>query len=132
VVDLQADENAIVAAIKSAVSNFHVEPFPDEPGEYNVKDSRGVVLVTYAGGESLDPVEWGSEHQVRNYRWSIVVISKHRRDHQGVYEALKTIDDTLVGFQLRHHHMRYISSDFVRYDTEQGAWIYRSIYQITN
>jgi hypothetical protein len=131
-IDLKADEDAIVKQIKDNVDGYAVKPFPDVPPfDYNVQDSRGEIMVSF-GGASVpeDSPELIKESQTRTYRWIVAVYSKNRRTHQGAYEILEKVDDALVGFQLRYHFMRYVDTQFVGYNTEKQVWVYRSTYEI--
>ncbi len=131
-IDIKADENAIVSKIKGSVTGLQVKPFPDIPPlNYNVKDSRGEILVMFAGASvPEDSPELSKGVQTRNYRWAIAIYAKDRRSHQGVYKVLEDIDDALVGFKLRYHYMRYIDTQFVGILESQGLWVYRSTYEI--
>jgi hypothetical protein len=131
-IDIKADEDAIVARIKKYVGTFQVKEYPDIPPlNYNVNDSRGEILVMFTGASvPEDSPELIKETQTRNYRWAIAIYARDRRTHQGAYEIMRLIDDALVGFQLRYHFMRYVDTQFVGIHPEQNLWVYRSTYEI--
>ena len=131
-IDLKAEEETIVNALKDAITYLHIEAYPDQPLTYNLKHHKGAVLVRFDGAEGDEPVEWSNEYQVRRYRWAIVVAIKDRSGHEGVYETLVKVDETLTSLKIRDHHLRYLRTEYLTYDTRDGAWIYRTYYEIIN
>lgn len=131
-VDIKADEDLIVERIKEFVDGVQVKPFPDiPPRNYDIKDSRGEILVIFDGATRLnDSPEITKRTQTYVFRWSIVFYFRDRRSHQGIYDIVKKVNDAVMGFSIRYHYFQFVDCRFVTYVPEKQIWVYRSTYEI--
>lgn len=116
-------ENALVDALRRDCPDLEVQPFPDNPTEYEFIHPVGALLVRYDGGSISGSVAVDMTAQPRDLQFSVVSLTRNLRDHGGCYETLKRVRDCLLGLKLPGAAQIYaLSEDFVQ--EEDGIWVY--------
>jgi hypothetical protein len=96
-------EDLIVARLSAEVAEAKVEPFPDDPSEYQLLKASSALLVRYNGSRYDDSLTEGIACQNRWMVFQIVAVSRSLRaakQHQGVYDLVESVLTALTGYEL--------------------------------
>ena len=92
-------ENEIIERIKSKIADLHIEGFPEKPSEFRLTHPTGAILVHYQGGSYSDSKSIGCIYQDKKLEFSITVVTRNLRNHNGSYFYLDKIRQILTGFR---------------------------------
>jgi len=116
-------ENSVTERLKAKISDLHIEGFPEKPAEFRLVHQKGAILVHYQGGNYSDPKSLGCIYQDKKLEFSITIIMKHLRTHEGAYGYLDTVRQILTGFKPENcSKMIPVKEEFISEDS--GIWQY--------
>jgi len=123
-------EDAIVTKLQGDISGLQIEPYPENPGEYQFLHPKGAILVQYVGSDYTEPRVLNTVTQVRAMRFMIVLLARNLHGHQGAYSYLDQIHTSLTGFTptAATSKMYPVSEEFL--DEANGVWMYRAVYAV--
>ena len=121
--NIQLIENSITERLKDKFPELHVQGFPDKPAEFRLLHPKGAILVHYQGGNYSESKSLGCLYQDKKLEFSISVVMKHLRTHEGAYEYLDKVRETLTGYKPENcSKMIPIKEEFLTEDN--GIWQY--------
>lgn len=116
-------EGALLDALTEAFPDLSVEPFPDNPSEYEFIHPLGALLVQYDGGSISGTVAVDMIAQPRELHFTVLSLTRNLRDHGGCYEVLDRVRNCLLGLKLPG--VKQIYSLEERFSSEaDGVWVY--------
>lgn len=116
-------EQAIIGKLKADIQGVQIEAYPDKPAEYKLLHARGALLVRYAGSDFSPPLPTDIVVQNRDVDFDIAVVMRHLTGHDGIYEMLDRVRESLTGYQpIGCSKMYPVSEKFV--SEENGIWQY--------
>lgn len=122
-------ESALVEALSAACPDLSVEPFPDNPSEYEFIHPVGALLVQYDGGSISGTVAVDMIAQPRDLHFSILSLTRNLRDHDGCYEVLDRVRSCLLGLKLPGVKQIYGLQE--RFSSENdGVWVYTQSFSL--
>lgn len=116
-------EQALITALKAAFPELEVEPFPDNPSEYEFIHPVGALLVQYDGGDISNPVAVDLVAQPRTLHFTVLSMTRNLRDHGGCYEVLDRVRKCLLGLKLPGVKQIYGIKERFSNETD-GVWVY--------
>jgi len=123
-------ENQIIERIKSRIQDLHIEGFPEKPSEFRLTHPKGAILVHYQGGNYSESKSLGYMVQDKKLEFSITVITKNLRSHEGSYFYLDKVRQILTGYRPDNcSKMQPIKEDFISEDN--GIWQYSINFSLT-
>ena len=123
-------ENAIIERLKGGIQDLHVEGFPEKPAEFKLIHPKGAVLVHYQGSNYSEPKSLGCIYQERKLEFSITVIIKHLRSHDGAYDYLDIVRQALTGFKPENCSKMYPLKEYFLAE-DNGIWQYSINFAMT-
>ena len=116
-------ENSITEILKEKFPELHVEGFPEKPSEFRLLHPKGAILVHYQGGNYSETKSLACIYQDKKLEFSITIVMKHLRTHEGAYEYLDKIRQILTGYKPENCTKMYpIKEEFISEDS--GLWQY--------
>ena len=116
-------ENSIIEKLKENITEFHIEGFPDKPSEFSFIHPKGAILVHYQGGNYSDSKSLDTIFQLKKLEFSITLIVRHLRTHEGAYDCLDKTRSILTGFKPPNcTKMLAIKEEFI--SENNGIWQY--------
>lgn len=116
-------ENSIIERLKNKFPELHVEGFPEKPAEFRLIHPKGAVLIHYQGGNYSDQKALAVIVQDKKLEFSITIVMKHLRTHEGAYEYLEKVRDLLTGFKPENCSKMFpTKEEFIGEDN--GIWQY--------
>ncbi|MDD3012613.1 MAG: Gp37 family protein [Candidatus Gastranaerophilales bacterium] len=123
-------ENSIIERLKGTIQDLHIEGFPEKPAEFKLIHPKGAILVHYQGSSYSEPKSPGCIFQERKLEFSITVVMRNLRTHEGTYEYLDKVRDVLTGFKPENCGKMYpLKEDFLAEDN--GLWQYGINFALT-
>ena len=123
-------ENEIIERIKSKIADLHIEGFPEKPSEFRLTHPTGAILVHYQGGSYSDSKSVGCIYQDKKLEFSITLVTRNLRNHNGSYFYLDKIRQILTGFRpLVCSKMQPVKEDFI--SENNGIWQYSINFSLT-
>jgi hypothetical protein len=92
-------ENQIIEKIKENVPELHVEGFPEKPSEFRLTHPKGAILIHYQSGNYSQPKSIGYIVQDKKMEFSVTVVTKNLRSHEGAYFYIDKVRELLSGFK---------------------------------
>lgn len=122
-------ESALLGALTEAFPDLSVEPFPDNPSEYEFIHPLGALLVQYDGGSISSSVSLSLTAQPRELHFTVLSLTRNLRDHGGCYEVLDRVRKCLLGLKLPG--VRQIYGLQERFSNEaDGVWVYAQSFSL--
>lgn len=116
-------ENSIIERLKGEFPELHVEGFPEKPAEFRLIHPKGAILIHYQGGNYSETKSLGCIYQEKKLEFSITIVMKHLRTHEGAYEYLDKVRNNLTGFTPENcSKIRPTKEEFIGEDS--GIWQY--------
>lgn len=116
-------ENSIIERLKAKIPELHIEGFPEKPAEFKLVHPKGAILVHYQGGIYSDQKALAVIVQEKKYEFSITVVMRHLRTHEGAYGYLDRVRNILTGFKPEGgSKMIPVKDEFIGEDN--GIWQY--------
>lgn len=116
-------ERGIIERLKSRLTDIQVLAFPEKPAEFNLTHPKGAVLVSYAGSTFSEPVATDLVLQDRKVEFSIFLLFRSLRGHDGAYRYLDSIRLILTGFRIPPAGKIYmVKEEFL--GENAGVWSY--------
>lgn len=103
-----------------------VEPFPDRPGDYQVRHENGALLVALAGRSWTDPDRGPVVTRTVRVVLSLLVYSL--RGHSGAYTYLEQIEQLLSGWEYGGFRFFPVSED-IGEEVADNVWLYMLTYE---
>jgi len=123
-------ENQIIEQIKSQINDLHIQGFPEKPSEFRLTHPKGAILVHYQGGNYSESKSLGYMVQDKKLEFSVTVITKNLRSHEGSYFYLDKVRQILTGYRPDNcSKMQPIKEDFLSEDN--GIWQYSINFSLT-
>ena len=122
-------ESALLGALTEAFPDLSVEPFPDNPSEYEFIHPLGALLVQYDGGSISSSASLSLTAQPRELHFTVLSLTRNLRDHGGCYEVLNRVRKCLLGLKLPG--VRQIYGLQERFSNEaDGVWVYAQSFSL--
>lgn len=116
-------ENQIIERLKSKIPELHIEGFPEKPAEFRLVHPKGAILVHYQGGNYSEQKALAVIVQDKKLEFSITIVIKHLRTHEGAYGYLDRVRNILTGFKPEGgNKMIPVKDEFIGEDN--GIWQY--------
>ena len=116
-------ENQIITRIKENIPELHVEGFPEKPSEFRLTHPKGAILVHYQSGNYSQSKSIGYIVQGKKLEFSITIVTKNLRSHEGAYFYLDKIRQILTGYRPDNcSKMQPIKENFLM--ENNGIWQY--------
>lgn len=116
-------ENQIIERLKANIQDLHIEGFPEKPAEFRLVHPKGAILVHYQGGNYSETKSLGCIYQDKKLEFSITIVMRHLRTHEGAYEYLDKVRGILTGYKPENCSKMYpTKEDFLSEDN--GLWQY--------
>ena len=123
-------ENQIIQKIRENIPELHVEGFPDKPSEFRLTHPNGAILVHYQGGNYSEPKSLGYIIQDKKLEFSVSVVTRNLRSHEGAYFYIDKIREILTGYRPDNcSKMQPNKEAFLSEDT--GIWQYTINFLLT-
>ena len=123
-------ENQIIERIKNQIQDLHIQGFPEKPSEFRLTHPKGAILVHYQGGNYSESKSLGYMVQDKKLEFSITVVTKNLRSHEGSYFYLDKVRQILTGYKPDNcSKMQPIKEDFLSEDN--GIWQYSINFSLT-
>ena len=123
-------ENQIIDQIKSQINDLHIQGFPEKPSEFRLTHPKGAILVHYQGGNYSESKSLGYMVQDKKLEFSVTVVTKNLRSHEGSYFYLDKVRQILTGYRPDNcSKMQPIKEDFLSEDN--GIWQYSINFSLT-
>ena len=123
-------ENQIIEKIKSQIQDLHIQGFPEKPSEFRLTHPKGAILVHYQGGNYSESKSLGYIVQDKKLEFSVTVVTKNLRSHEGSYFYLDKVRQILTGYRPDNcSKMQPIKEDFLSEDN--GIWQYSINFILT-
>ena len=116
-------ESALIGALSASCPDLSVEPFPDNPSEYEFIHPVGALLVQYDGGTISGTVALDLIAQPRELHFTVLSLTRNLRDHGGCYEVLDRVRNCLLGLKLPGVKQIYGLQERFFNETD-GVWVY--------
>ena len=123
-------ENAIIEKLKSSFPEILVQGFPDKPSEFILIHSIGALLVHYQGSNYTNSDALAFISQENKKEFSITIVTRNLRSHNGAYEYLDKVKSVLTGFQIEGCTQLMPSKDFF-ISENAGIWQYGINFTLT-
>lgn len=116
-------ENQIIDRLKANIQELHIEGFPEKPAEFKLIHPKGAILIHYQGSSYSEPKSLGCVYQQRKLEFSITVVMRNLRTHEGAYDYTDKVREILTGFKPENCEKMYpVKEDFMSEDN--GIWQY--------
>lgn len=116
-------EASIIEKLKEKITELEVIGFPEKPSEYKLLHYKGAILVHYQGGNYSESKSLGYIFQDKKLEFSITVVMRHLRNHDGAYEYLDKVREILTGFIPENCTKMYpVKEEFI--SENNGIWQY--------
>ncbi len=92
-------EDQIIQKIRENIPELHVEGFPEKPSEFRLTHPKGAILVHYQGGNYSQSKSIGYIVQDKKMEFSVTVVTKNLRSHEGAYFYLDRVRELLTGYK---------------------------------
>jgi len=123
-------ENQIIERINSKINDLHIQGFPEKPSEFRLTHPKGAILVHYQGGNYSESKSLGYMVQDKKLEFSVTVVTKNLRSHEGSYFYLDKVRQILTGYRPDNcSKMQPIKEDFLSEDN--GIWQYSINFSLT-
>lgn len=122
-------EGALLDALTEAFPDLSVEPFPDNPSEYEFIHPLGALLVQYDGGSISGTVAVDMIAQPRELHFTVLSLTRNLRDHGGCYEVLDRVRKCLLGLKLPGVKQIYGLQERFS-DEADGVWVYAQSFSL--
>lgn len=122
-------ESALLDALTEAFPDLSVEPFPDNPSEYEFIHPLGALLVQYDGGSISGTVAVDMIAQPRELHFTVLSLTRNLRDHGGCYEVLDRVRKCLLGLKLPGVKQIYGLQERFS-DEADGVWVYAQSFSL--
>jgi hypothetical protein len=124
----------VLDQVRAHVTDLEVEPFPDNPEEYDLYHPVGAVLIAYGGSPRYsDSHDTGVNVQDREVQFSCTLLLRHLRGPQGAHTYLDTLRLALNGYRLPGggggSKLRPIQERVIDHDS--GIWRFEMRFQGT-
>jgi len=127
---IKAIENQIIERLKAKIQELHIEGFPEKPAEFKLIHPKGAILVHYQGSSYSEPKSLGCIFQTRKLEFSLTIVMRNLRSHEGAYDYIDKVRDILTGFKPENCEKMYpIKEDFLAEDN--GIWQYGINFAMT-
>lgn len=123
-------ENLIIEKIKENIPELHVEGFPDKPSEFRLTHPKGAILVHYQGGNYSEPKSLGYIVQDKKLEFSVTVVTRNLRTHEGAYSYLDRVREILTGYRPKNCSKMQPSKENFLIETA-GIWQYSINFTLT-
>ena len=123
-------ENQIIERIKQDIPELHVEGFPEKPAEFRLTHPKGAILVHYQGANYSESKSIGYIVQDKKLEFSVTVVTRNLRNHEGSYYYLDKILQILTGYKPDNcSKMQPSKEAFLSEDA--GIWQYSINFLVT-
>jgi len=123
-------ENQIIERINSKINDLHIQGFPEKPSEFRLTHPKGAILVHYQGGNYSESKSLGYMVQDKKLEFSVTVVTKNLRSHEGSYFYLDKVRQILTGYRPDNcSKIQPIKEDFLSEDN--GIWQYSINFSLT-
>jgi len=123
-------EDQIIQKIKGNVPELHVEGFPEKPSEYMLTHPKGAILVHYQEAQYTESKSIGYIVQEKKLEFSITVVTRSLRNHEGAYFYLDKIRQILAGYKPDNcSKMQPTKENFLMENS--GIWQYAINFSLT-
>ncbi|HSA05726.1 MAG TPA: Gp37 family protein [Candidatus Gastranaerophilales bacterium] len=123
-------ENQIIQKIKENIPELHIEGFPEKPSEFRLTHSKGAILVHYQGGNYSESKSIGYIVQDKKLEFSVTVVTRNLRSHEGSYFYLDKVRNILTGYRPDNcSKMQSTKEEFISEDN--GIWQYSINFSLT-
>ncbi len=123
-------ETAIVEKLQTDFSDFLTQGFPDKPQDFTFLHPLGAILVHYRGGNYSNTNSLSYVTQEKKLDFSITLITRNLRSHNGAYEKLEQIKQSLAGFEIEGcSKLTPTKENFV--SETNGIWQYEILFSLT-
>jgi len=99
-VNINLIENEIILKLKEEFPEVLVQGFPDKPAEFILLHSIGAILVHYQGSNYSNSNALAFVTQENKKEFSITIVTRNLRTHNGAYEFLDKVKHTLTGYKI--------------------------------
>lgn len=125
---IEDTENEIVEKLSADIPNVLIQPFPDDPLNFQMISVDAAILVRYDGSVFSPTKAIGFVNQVSITSFCIEIITRHLRTHQGAYIYLDQVRNSLTGFQPQgYSKMRPAKEKCV--GSKSGLWYYSQWFE---
>jgi hypothetical protein len=123
---LEKVEDAIIALLNQSLPNWvDIEPWPENPDDYDLVDKKGVVLVHYTGSRFVEAKDL-TTNQMRGMGWALILKTRSFRGQYGAYSILEDIRQALQGQSFEGGGpVRMVRDDLVK--ERDGIWQWNTI-----
>ena len=116
-------ENTLIARLQANLPELVVEAFPDNPSEYEFIHPVGAVLVQYDSSSFSDDYCLAFTAQKRTMKFNVVSLTRSLREHNGCYDVLERVSQTILGLKLDGFEQFKQETDSFS-DEVDGVWTY--------
>lgn len=116
-------ENVLLERLQANLPELVVEAFPDNPSEYEFIHPVGAVLVQYDSSNFGEDYCLAFTAQKRTMKFNVVSLTRSLRDHNGCYDVLERISQTILGLKLNGFEQFKQETDSFSDETD-GVWTY--------
>jgi hypothetical protein len=125
-------ERAIIERLKPEFPSAVVDAWPDTPEQYQLLHNKGAVLVSYRGRSAVEEQSFCCNGRVLTFNIIVIFRNLRQRDaHQGVYDALEILDNSLTDWEPEIEGcgaFEFVRDGFTREDA--GVWMYSANFSI--
>ncbi|KKP40307.1 MAG: hypothetical protein UR30_C0005G0088 [Candidatus Peregrinibacteria bacterium GW2011_GWC2_33_13] len=123
-------ENQIIERIKSQIQDLHIEGFPEKPSEFKLTHAKGAILIHYQGGNYSESKSLGYIIQDKKLEFSVTIVTKNLRSHEGSYFYLDKVRQILTGYRPANcSKMQPVKEEFI--SENNGIWQYSINFSLT-
>lgn len=127
--DIANLEAALVETLRQALPEFQVEPFPEEPEEYDFIHPLGAVLVQYDSADFQGDRALACTALPASLLFNVVVLTRNLRQHHGSYATLERVRRALLGLKLPGwEQVKQTRESFLA--EEDGVWSFVQSYSV--
>ncbi len=123
-------EKEIIQKLKVEFPDVLVQGFPDKPAEFLLLHSIGAILVHYQGSNYSSSNALAFVTQENKKEFSITIVTRNLRSHNGAYEFLDRVKQTLTGFKIDGCTPLTPTKDFF-ISENTGIWQYGINFSLT-
>jgi len=116
-------ETSIIEKLQESFPEVLVQGFPDKPSEFNLLHPIGAILVHYQGSNYTNTQALGFVTQENKKEFSITIITRNLRSHNGAYEYIDKVKSEISGFKIDECSSLIPTKDYF-ISENKGIWQY--------
>lgn len=122
--DISLLEKSIITKLKSEITDYAVELYPDNPDNYRLIHPKGSVLLNYGGSSFRRPQNPEAIVQIREIYFDFIILCRNLRGNGGCYDLLDSVKNAISGFKEQGCDPFYpVSEDISSH--KDGIWTYQ-------